>query len=128
MNILSVVGVCIVGCVCAVRVKHLNNSIGILCSVVCSLVISVFIFQRVMPCIDFLKALSSEGENNEYLSVMLKGCCICFISEIGVDICRDFGEISIAQQVETAGKVEILVLSLPLVRSVIELSRELMSN
>ena len=45
-----------------------------------------------------------------------------------MDICRDFGEISIAQKVETAGKVEILVLSLPLVRSVIELSRELMSN
>lgn len=128
MSIVSVVGVCIVGCICAFTVKHLNQSIGALCTVVCALVISVFIFERLSVAVDFLSEISSSGEYSEYLGIMLKGVCISFICEIGVDICRDMGEVSIARKVETVGKVEILLLSLPLLRSVITLTKELMTN
>lgn len=61
-------------------------------------------------------------------SILLKALGIAFLTELTAGICRDSGEATLATWVETAGKLEILLLSLPLIRSVISLVGELISG
>ena len=53
-------------------------------------------------------------------SLLLKALGIAFLTETAASICRDSGEASLAGWVETAGKLEILLLSFPLIRTVLD--------
>lgn len=128
MNIISVAGTAFVGCVAAMAVKRFDASGGVLVSLMCAVVISAFCFTRLGAFVDFADGVSIAGEYDEYFPVMLKGLSIAFICECACDICRDCGESSIASKVEFAGKIELLLLSLPLLRSVIDLSRNMLSS
>ena len=58
--------------------------------------------------------------NGETWSSLLKAVGIAFLTETAASICRDSGETSLAGWVETAGKLEILLLSFPLIRTVLD--------
>lgn len=58
-----------------------------------------------------------EGESRD---VLLKALGVAFLTETAASVCRDSGETGLASWVETAGKLEILLLSLPLIHSVME--------
>ena len=53
-------------------------------------------------------------------SLLLKALGIAFLTETAASICRDSGEASLAGWVEMAGKLEILLLSFPLIRTVLD--------
>lgn len=128
MNILSVAGTALIGCVAAMAVRRFDATVGMLASLMCAVVISAFCFTRLGAFVDFASELESTGGYGEYFAIMLKGLSIAFLCECACDICRDCGEGSIASKVEFAGKVELLLLSLPLLRSIIELSKDLLSS
>ena len=61
-------------------------------------------------------------------SLLLKALGIAFLTETAASICRDSGEASLAGWVEMAGKLEILLLSFPLIRTVMETVTSLLSG
>ncbi len=52
--------------------------------------------------------------------ILLKSLGVAFLSEVAASVCRDSGEGALAGWVEMAGRVEILLLSLPLIRMVLD--------
>jgi stage III sporulation protein AD len=56
--------------------------------------------------------------NAAYLNVILKVIGVAYITEFGVQICRDAGESALSAKVEFAGKVLVLLLAVPVVRAV----------
>ena len=52
-------------------------------------------------------------------AILIKALGLAFLTEITAGICRDSGEAGLASWVELAGKLEILLLSLPLVQDVL---------
>lgn len=69
----------------------------------------------------------SEGtELFEYVIVLQKALGIGYITTITSGICRDANESSLALALEFAGKVQILLLSLPLVSSLLEAAKSLL--
>ena len=63
----------------------------------------------------------------EYMEIILKTLAIAYITQISSEMCRECGENSIAFGIETVGKIEIVILSLPLINSIISMSEELLS-
>jgi stage III sporulation protein AD len=66
-------------------------------------------------------ALEGEG-----WSLLLKALGVAFLTETAASVCRDSGETGLATWVETAGKLEILLLSFPLIRTVLDTVTELL--
>ena len=60
-------------------------------------------------------------------SLLLKALGIAFLTETAASICRDSGEASLAGWVEMAGKLELLLLSFPLIRTVLDTAVSLLS-
>ena len=58
-----------------------------------------------------------EGEG---WTILLKGLGVAFLTEASASLCRDSGESGLATWVETAGRLELLLLSFPLIRTVMD--------
>jgi len=61
------------------------------------------------------------GGNNAF-TMLIKALGICITTQLAADICRDSGSGSLANIVELGGRVLVLALSLPLLRSIAELA------
>ena len=81
-----------------------------------------------LPIINFANSLALRFGANEWSPLLLKGLCIAIVCEVSANICRECGEGAISSGIETAGKVEILLLSLPLITKILDLSREILTN
>lgn len=58
--------------------------------------------------------------DGEAWTILLKALGLAFLTETAASVCRDSGEAGLATWVETAGKLEILLLSFPLIRTVMD--------
>lgn len=59
--------------------------------------------------------------------ILLKALGVAFLTETAASICRDSGETGLASWVEMAGKLELLLLSFPLIRTVLDTAVSLLS-
>ena len=58
--------------------------------------------------------------DGEAWTILLKALGLAFLTETAASVCRDSGEAGLATWVETAGKLEMLLLSFPLIRTVMD--------
>ena len=84
------------------------------------------IFSVVVAKLDSIISLLNElveeaGINKNYLTVLLKVTGISYIVELAKNICIDAGSNSLATKLEMAGKVSVVVLTIPVITSVIEM-------
>ena len=72
--------------------------------------------------LDYVQELTSAtgALSEETWPILLKALGIAFLTETAASLCRDSGEAGLAGWVETAGRLEILLLSFPLIRTVLD--------
>jgi stage III sporulation protein AD len=72
--------------------------------------------------VSYLKELTAgtDALSGESWGLLLKALGVAFLTETSAAVCRDSGEAGLAVWVETAGKLEILLLSVPLIRTVMD--------
>lgn len=71
-------------------------------------------------------AAVTGGVNEEGWSILLKALGVAFLTEVSASVCRDSGEAGLATWVETAGKLEVLLLSFPLIKTVLDTVTEIL--
>ena len=64
----------------------------------------------------------SDGGRTPYVKTLLKAAGIAYLVDLAAGLCRDAGESSVAEYVELAGKSELMLLSLPIITDLLELS------
>jgi Stage III sporulation protein AC/AD protein family. len=80
----------------------------------------------IQPFIDFISNVINNTAYGTYMPVLLKALGIGLTAQTVADICRDSGETAIASKVELIGKLEIMLISLPLIESIITMSGEIL--
>ena len=84
-------------------------------------IVLVSLLGNLLGAISKLQDLFTKSGNAAgYFITALKALGISYITTFAADICRDFGLSALAQVSETAGKITIFLLSLPLVTAVLE--------
>ena len=73
-----------------------------------------------------IRSLFSQTGTGEYIDTVLRALGIALVCELTAIFCRDLGEQTLAEGVQLFGKLEILVLSLPLLDKVLEIAKELL--
>jgi stage III sporulation protein AD len=68
---------------------------------------------------EFIQYINSYGKVDIF-SPITKALLIALLCQLTSEICRDFGENSIASKVELGGKIAIIYLSIPLVKEVLK--------
>jgi len=125
-EILKIIGAAVLVAVLAFIFKELKKEYAAIILIAGGIFITLWSLTYIFPVINYLRELTGSSEITEYFNIILKVLGISLLVQIGADICRDLGEESIASKVEFAGKAVILVITLPILRSVINMGFNLL--
>ena len=121
--------ICGVGLLCGVTallLKKQSPLFSALLSAAGVLLIFSFLLLRYAELLTPLTEAMSEHGLGTYGAVMLKALGVGLIVHLSGGVCRDLGENTLADGIELAGKIEILLLCLPLMGQVLALLEELL--
>ena len=85
-----------------------------------------FLIASVKPLLTLITDLGKGAEASPYVETILKGLGIVILTQISSDICRDSGENTLAGHIETVGKIELLLLSIPLIEEILTTAQKLL--
>ncbi len=117
MNIITITVAAVCISILALSVKSIRNDIGQIVTLAAVVCIMAAIVPYIIKVVASIKELSNYSEMGErYLEPILKITGIAYVSRIGAELCSDSGEKALAARVETAGKIAIGVITIPIAR------------
>ncbi len=122
MELLKIVGVGILISFTVVIVKQIKPELAVATLVAGSIVMLMFILSYFTTILDSLQAIVNKtGIDNELFSVILKIVAVGYLIEFGANICNDSGNSGIGDKVILGGKFLILILSMPIITSLLDI-------
>ncbi len=116
MDIFAVAALGITGMLMSITIKNTRPEISAAVSLATGIAILFYILDSLSGIFsEFSKLIESTGLDSKYFAVALKACVIAYITQFAAELCRDAGEGAVAVKVELAGKISIVVLSMPVI-------------
>lgn len=126
MNIAGIAGVGIIGAILSLVLKQYRPEFALPVSVLTGAFIFLAVLSGISPVVSLIEGIAERfGTELIYLGVLMKALAICYITQIAADSCKDAGEAAIAGKVEIAGKIAILIISVPMFEELIGVVTEL---
>ncbi|PSL43189.1 stage III sporulation protein AD [Salsuginibacillus halophilus] len=120
-EILQIVGIGLIAAFLSLIVKEHQPVFAFLLTLAVAAVLLLFLVDYIYEALYLLETIAASTDINlVYLDTVLKIIGIAYITEFGAQMTRDAGEEAIASKIELAGKVLILVISLPIFRVLVE--------
>ncbi len=121
MDIIRIALIGVVGSLLALKLKTYKPEFGIVLSIALCLLFLLCAVEKLTVIVEFLNSIQSlMNINPVYVSVLLKLIGIAYVCEFSSNLCKDAGYQSIATQVEIIGKLTILVVSMPIINTLLE--------
>lgn len=122
MEVIKLVGISIFAVIMIIILKSYRPEMALVLSIVTGIGIMLFAVYKMSSVINILNDLvTKSGVNKDFLLIIIKVIGIAYIVEFGKNICIDAGQSSIATKLEMAGKVIIVVLTIPLISSLVNI-------
>ena len=129
MNIISLAGIAVITVILAVAVRQQKPEYAVLISLGGGALILMLTLRELFPVFGQVGELFRiTGMPDEFGEILLKSLGICFVTQIASDTCSDAGERAMAAKIEFAGRICVLVVSLPLFKSVIDIAVKLIGT
>ena len=120
MEVIKIVGISIFAVIMIIILKNYRPEMALVLAIVTGIGIMLFAIYKMSSVINILNDLvTKSGINKDFLLIIIKVIGIAYIVEFGKNICIDAGQSSIATKLEMAGKVVIVVLTIPLISSLV---------
>ncbi len=119
---LAVTGVC-----AAMIVKQWKNDFLPLLRLSLALLFAIAAVNTASPLVSCLSGLSRWDGIGGYAEIMIKALGIAVLTQCCSELCRECGENAAATGVELTGKVEILLLCLPLMGDILSVAENLLT-
>lgn len=126
MGIVEAAGVALLGAVAVVVLRELRAAAALPLRLAVLLLLVGGAAALAEPLLAAVRTLFSMGDGASFAPRVLRALGIALIAELTASFCRDLGESTAAEGVLLFGRVEILVLALPLLDEVLHLAGELL--
>ncbi len=129
MNISEIVGVALICAAIIVLIRKNSPEFAVPVSVVAStlvLLVSVVFSNGLFEKIEEIAEISSVSSGN--LKIIFKALGVCYITQIGKDVCVDCGETALADKIDLAGKITIALMSVDLISQVVKIILEIINQ
>ena len=123
MELFKILMICLITAVLAVVLKQQRGEYAFLTVLAGGAAVLVTLLRYLAEPLGVLQnAMVRYGVDNSGFGVALKALGIGYVTDFIAATCRDNGQTSLAAKAELAGKCAILLVSLPLMLSVLELA------
>ena len=118
----QIIGVALVAVVLGVALKRQGQDITLLLGLCVCCIVLMAMFSYLEPVLDFIEHLQNISSiDPQLLEVILKAVGIGLIAEIAMLVCGDSGNAALGKAIQLTSTGAILWLSLPLMRSLLDL-------
>lgn len=123
---IAVVGVAAV--LLAMQFKEIKPQFAVYVVFGAGILIFFYAFGKLSEIVSAVGEISEHAAIEEtYLEILLKMLGISYVSEFAASLCRDGGYGSVAGQIELFGRLSILLVSMPVILSLLELLGRLLA-
>ncbi|HBE15153.1 MAG TPA: hypothetical protein DCY72_02745 [Ruminococcaceae bacterium] len=120
MNIITICGVAIVTAVLAVMLRSQSPHSAMLLSVASGAIIILSLLKHLPDTLSGIQSVLADGGiNSADIAILLKVMGICFVTEFTCDCVTEAGLLSLSTNISFAGKILVLLTSLPLFQNII---------
>lgn len=121
MNLITILGICIISAILATVLRENKLEYAIILSIIAGGIIFLSVLGSMLNSFfEIRNIISKAGIDSSYFLVAFKALGICVITGFTADLCRDFGQTALAGRAEFAGRCAIFLISLPLISSLLE--------
>ena len=120
MSIWNICGAALLFAFCAMAVGRAGAQSFPFVSVFACVSVLLYAVIRYSEPLAYIRELAESTGVSEYIALVLKVVAIGYIVGLCADVCRDMGETRIASGIELCGRVEIILLCLPLISEIID--------
>ena len=126
MEITALIVLCIIAALLALSLRGQRPEFAMLLSLGCGLFVLLYLLGQMKDIFSGLEdILSGLSGQSELTAIILKALGVCIVAELGSQCCRDAGETAIAAKVELAAKAALVMMSMPVFASLLEMAGEL---
>ena len=128
MDMLQIGIMGVAGTLLAVQFKSGKTEYGIYITVTLSLIIFISVLGRLGTIVEAMKGIGRFIRLDQaYIGTLIKMLGITYVAEFSAGICKDAGYQTIASQIEIFGKLAVMLLSLPILMTLLNTVREFLS-
>ncbi len=129
MDMVAIAGVVVIAAFLAVLLRQQRPEQAMAVGLVAGVGILALVLTRAVPAFSSIKELlDASSLPGEYGEILFKALGLCLLTQLAADACRDAGEGALAGKAELAGKMGLVILSLPLFQKIAELAVSLMNG
>ncbi len=111
----------IIGTLLAIQLQKTNKEYTLLIAIAIAIFVFIAILSELEKIVETAREIQTiMNMDIQYIQTILKMLGITYISEISAGICKDSGYGNIATQIELFGKISILALSMPILRTLLD--------
>lgn len=119
----------LIAAVLIITIEKQEKDMALLLTMMVSAMAALVGLSFLKPVIAFLYELEELGDlQSGVLNILLKATGIALVSEIAAAVCRDSGNISLAQAVKLMGIMAMLSFSLPVLETLMELIQTILGE
>lgn len=116
VEMVQIVGVGMTAVLLLLVVRQSHPELAVAITLVTACMIFFFVLGKLRVVVGLFEEMAERaGVGEAYLMILLKIIGISYVTEFGVQICRDANEGAIASKLELAGKVMIVVMAVPII-------------
>lgn len=118
----SAAALCIIGAVIATLLKQYCREQAVFSSIAVCVLVVMAVITCISPIAEKMELLFEQTQLDiSYLQTLWKAVGICYMTGIAADLCRDSGEQALASVAELWGRISLLLLTLPMMDSLLNL-------
>lgn len=122
MELFKIVGIGLITCIACLIVRQVKPDVASIIMIAGGVVILLMVVDYVAQIFDVFKVIIDKtGLTSNLFSIVLKIVGVGYLTEFAANICSDTGCNSLADKILLAGKILILVMSLPIVTNIVEI-------
>lgn len=119
-TVLKTCGIAILAVTAITVIKQLRADFVPPVRVIVFLVFTSVIIALVVPVIDYITKLSASYGVAKYGDILIKVLSLTMILKLTSDVCNELGESMVANAVETICRLQLIIISIPIIDSIID--------
>ncbi len=116
---LIVIGISVV--IFSTVLKKYKSEHSVMLVIISAVIFFVYILNGIKEIFEYLMNIcTTYGIDTVYFEILLKTLGISYVCEFASALCKDSGESAVAVKIDIAGKITIVLMTLPLFRNFVE--------
>ena len=129
MDILRLFGFAIIALVLIVLLKKQKSELAVVLSIVSSVsILLLFVFWAEPFFEQIISLVNLDGENEIYITTLMKILGISILSQFVFDSCCDAGESALGRNAMICGKISVVIICLPIISKAMEVIYDILSS